>query len=100
VKIIADIEKKINKRKYYYIPNDKINKIETKLKTGDIIAFATNIEGLDYTHTGLVYVDADGKARLMHASSTKKKVVLDTTISEYAKPIKKNIGISVLRVLD
>ena len=73
--------------------------IEEKLQNGDIIAFATNMKGLDYTHTGLVYIDVQGVRRLVHASSVKKKVVIDTSISEYIAPIKKDIGITILRPL-
>ncbi|MFC2129847.1 N-acetylmuramoyl-L-alanine amidase-like domain-containing protein [Bacteroidota bacterium] len=100
VEVTREIEKKISGREYYYIPKDKIESIEDKLQTGDIVAFATNTKGLDYSHIGLVYVDEQGKRRLLHASSIKKKVVLDKTIHEYIKPIKKDIGITIVRSTD
>jgi len=100
VNVIRGIEKEINGREYYFIPKDKIKSIEDKLQTGDIVAFATNIKGLDYTHIGLVYVDEQGNRRLLHASSTKKKVALDKIIHEYIMPIKKDIGITIVRSTD
>jgi hypothetical protein len=97
---IKNTESEINNRQYYYIPKDDIKFIEHKLNTGDIIAFVTSMMGLDYTHVGLVYVDNNGDRRLMHASSMKKKVVIDKTIYEYIMTIKKDIGITVLRPID
>ena len=100
VPVIAGFEDKINARAYYYIPKDKTARIEGKLQTGDIVAFATNKKGLDYAHTGLVFIDGKGQARLLHASSKDKIVKLDTTISDYANKIETNIGISIARPLD
>lgn len=99
IKTIKQQEEAINKRQYFYIPKEKIKSIEQKLKSGDIIAIATSMKGLDYSHTGLVYVDKDKKVRFLHASTTKKKVVLDVELSEYIQSVKTNIGITVLRPL-
>lgn len=93
---ISKIEKEINARIYYYIPKANIKSIEKFLKTGDIIAIATNKKGLDYSHTGLIYV-SDGKPCFLHASSKEKKVILGPTISEYLKQSNSNIGITILR---
>lgn len=100
IKTIAKIEQEINSRKYYYIQINKIASTEKYIKTGDIIAFATNKNGLDYTHTGLAYSDDDGKVRLLHASSSKKKVVLDKTVHEYISAVKSDIGITVVRPME
>ncbi len=95
---IEKIEAEINLRTYYYIPNDKIKSIEKKLQTGDIIAIATNLAGLDYSHTGMIYKER-GEARFLHASSKKKKVVLDVSLHEYVPEVKTNIGVTVVRPL-
>jgi len=98
--LVSNIKKQeeaINKRKYYYIPKDKVKAIESKLKTGDIIAITTSNNGLDYSHTGLIYKDSKGVAHFLHASSAKKKVILDVTISEYLATVKSNTGITILR---
>ena len=100
VKSIKSFETAINKRIYYYIPKLQVSKIESKLQTGDIIAIVNTNKGLDYSHTGLIYRKA-GKAHFMHASSIKKKVIIDKTISQYLAHSKKsNKGISVLRPLE
>ena len=97
VTIIAKIEEKINNETFYYIPKNKILSIEDKFKTGDIVAFVTDIEGLDYSHIGIIFVDKNGTARLLHASSKHKKVILDEKLSKYINSIKNDIGITILR---
>jgi hypothetical protein len=97
---IRAIEESINARTYYYIPKGEVKTIEFYLRTGDIIAIVNTNKGLDYSHTGLIY-RGDNIARFMHASSLKKKVILDKSISEYLKHSKKsNKGITVLRPLE
>lgn len=90
-------EKDINSRTNYYIPKSKIKQIERKLQDGDIICIVTNKSGLDYAHLGFVYKPLDGTSRLMHASSTQKKVIIDTTVSEYLNSVKTHTGITILR---
>jgi hypothetical protein len=97
IKTIATFEKKINKRRHWYIPKRKVKKAQRYIRTGDIIVLATNKEGLDYAHTGLAYRDEKGKVRLLHASSEKKKVLLDTELYKYIQPVKTFIGITVAR---
>lgn len=99
VDTIRSIEKNINSHTHYYIPKKDVKKIEQKLMTGDIIAIATNKQGLDYAHTGIIYKDRKGKARFLHASQKQKKVILDTTISSYLKSVSSHIGITVIRPL-
>lgn len=94
---IKSFEVNINTRTYYYVPSVKIKNIENKLKNGDIIAIVTSKPGLDYSHTGMIYVDINGNRRFLHASSSQKKIVIDTTISDYIKKVKSDIGITVLR---
>lgn len=99
VKKIVEIERKINKRKYYFTPKEIIPNIEKNLKTGDIIAIVTQKKGLDYGHIGLIYREMD-KARFLHASLKKKKVLLDNTISNYLFSNKDSIGITILEALE
>jgi hypothetical protein len=99
IEIIKQIEKEINSRTYYYIPKSEVSSIEKDLNSGDIIAFVTSKTGLDYSHVGLS-LKQKGKARLLHASSKMKKVIVDLPISEYIKNISTNIGITVLSPLN
>ncbi|MBS1562251.1 MAG: DUF1460 domain-containing protein [Bacteroidetes bacterium] len=94
---IGAIEERINATTRYFIPKDRIVNIESKLQTGDIIAIATSKEGLDYAHTGIIFKDDAGVAHLFHASSQKKKVVMDVSVSEYVNSVKSHTGITVVR---
>jgi hypothetical protein len=91
----------INKQVFYYVPKDKIVTIENKLQNGDLVFITSNYKGLDYNHTGIIYVDANGVRRLMHASSSKdvRKVIIGKRISDYVNGIKAHTGITVLRPL-
>lgn len=97
IAVIAAQEKTLSARQHWYIPKEKVASIESKLQSGDIIAITTSKEGLDYSHTGMIYKTPDGIAHFMHASSAKKKVVLDEAISEVLKTVPTNTGITVLR---
>ena len=95
---ISKIEDRVNENEFYYVPKENVADIESKLQSGDIVAIVTTIPGLDYGHIGLIN-KKDGEARFMHASLTKKKVIIDKTISEYVSGISKFTGITVLRPL-
>jgi hypothetical protein len=96
----AQIEQAVNQAQHYYIPKDKVKDIEPMLQTGDIVAIATNKEGLDYAHTGLIQRNEKGRALLLHASLTKKRVYLDKRISMYLSTVPAHTGITVLRPLE
>lgn len=100
IETIIEIEKEINKRKHWFIPRREIRSIQKNLQTGDIIAVATDKEGLDYSHTGLIFRDERNKIRFLHASSTKKKVLLDAPLHKYIKSVKTHTGITVARPLE
>ncbi len=100
VKKIEVIEKEINKREHYYIPKNIIEKKSNCFRSGDIVGFATSIEGLDLTHVGIIYKQGD-KLTFIHASSTQKKVVIEEKgLSKYCMDIKSNLGIMVARMID
>lgn len=100
IETIAMLEKEINKRKHWYIPKSKIKEAQKHIQTGDIIALATDKEGLDYGHTGLAYQDERGKMRFLHASQRKKKVLLDAELYKYTQSIETHIGITIARPLE
>jgi len=96
-KAMKKIENQINQKTIYFIPQDKIAACETLIKSGDIIAFTTTIEGLDVSHVGFA-ITRDGKRKLLHASSEKKKVTIsDESISNYVLNRKTINGIIVIR---
>jgi hypothetical protein len=98
VPVMQTIEQRVNLTSRTIIRKEDIASIEEKLQDGDIIAIATSKKGLDYSHTGLI-VREGNKVRFLHASSVKKKVMLDGPISEYVNRAESNLGITVLRPL-
>ncbi len=95
---IIATEKKINKEPFCYLPLDQIEANEHLIQTGDIIALATSISGLDVTHTGIAIREANGRIHLLHASTGSMEVeVSKLPLAAYLKGIKKNIGILVAR---
>lgn len=88
-----------NRHDYRIIPVSKIPEAEKYIKDGDIIVFATNIKGLDYSHVGMAYYKEDGQLSFIHASSREKKVVVENkSLADYCSSSKICSGISVLRI--
>lgn len=96
---IKDVENKINKRGgHYVVLKQNIENLNDHIKTGDIIIFATSIDGLDYTHVGIAYNNKD-TVTFIHASSKAKKVTTEKqTLAEYCKASNKCTGITVLSI--
>lgn len=96
---IKDIESAINKRGMYaFVPIGAIYRAKRYINDGDIIIFATSIDGLDYSHIGIAYKQNES-LHFIHASSRAKKVIIESkTIEEYCQSSKKCTGISVLRL--
>ena len=100
VKEIAKAEKKIAKRKYYYIPKEKVEELESGIKAGDLLAMTMDLDNLDIAHVGFA-VEQNGRIHLMHASSTGKRVMIsEKPLSDYLAGIKKQSGIMVCRLID
>ena len=101
IPVIRKQEKEINARQYYYIPEDDIEKIESKIQSGDLIALTTSDKGLDIGHVGIAIKMDSGRIHFLHAPLAGSKVqITETPLSDYAKKIKKHTGIIVLRVLE
>ena len=98
VEVMAGHEARINAMHYTYIPKAVIGRIQSKIKTGDILGIVTNIKGLDMSHTGIA-VNIDGVIYLLHASSSNKKVLLsEVSFVDYTMDISNQTGIVVLRI--
>ena len=94
------IERAINQTRHTCLPKNRVAAIESQLRSGDLIAIATSIEGLDYAHTGMIVRDKAGRPRFLHASSKHGRVILDGTLSQYLLSAPKSmIGVTVLRPL-
>ena len=94
---IKQHETMLNQTQWTYIPKAKVKSIESRLQDGDIIAITSEVEGLDFNHEGLVFIQ-NGRPHLLHASSEYKKVMVSVDpLSDYLAKIKKHSGIVVLR---
>ena len=92
------VEKDIAEEKLCYLPQGQIEGKEHLIKSGDILALATSIKGLDVTHTGIAIHQPDGRLHLLHASSKNGEVeISELPLADYLKNIKSNIGIIVAR---
>lgn len=93
-------ENYLNSQPICVLAQDQIAKNEDLIQSGDIIALATSINGLDVTHTGIATREADGRIHLLHASTGSMEVeVSEKPLAEYLKKIKGNTGIMVARPL-
>jgi hypothetical protein len=83
IKSIIEAEERLSKQTFYFIPKEEIASIENEIEGGLIVAFTTNINGLDVAHNGIT-TKKDGKTYMIHASSDAGKVVItENTLSEY-----------------
>lgn len=98
---IIQIEQLINNRdRYYVLKKENINLADNKIDSGDIIAFATSIAGLDYTHIGIAY-RYKGKLTFIHASSRAMKVIIEPqSLFNYCLVSKKCTGLSIFRTIN
>ena len=101
IPVIKKQEEIISKRTYYYIPNEKVDSIDSKIKSGDLIAITTKIKGLDIGHVGIAVKMDDGKIHLLHAPIPGTKVqISDLPLGVYLSKLKNDSGIIVLKAID
>jgi cell wall-associated NlpC family hydrolase len=95
---IKEMEEDIAAFPFYYVPKGKYKAKKSYLRHGDIIAFTSNLGGLDVNHEGMVYIK-NGEIYFLHASSEEKKVIISTeTLETYMNRIPKHNGLMVLRM--
>lgn len=100
ISVMNEIEKKISSRKYYYIPQNRIQELEKNIQSGDLIGLTTSIDGLDITHVGIA-VKLNNRLHFLHAPITGKKIqITDQPLCDYVKKNKKQTGIMVIRPVD
>ncbi|TVQ86883.1 MAG: DUF1460 domain-containing protein [Bacteroidetes bacterium] len=98
VSSIKETEKVISGFEMNFIPKDRIPEIEDQIKDGDIIAFTTNITGLDVSHTGFA-IHQNGRLHLLHASTRTNQVEISPVpLSDYLAPMRRVTGILVGRI--
>ncbi|MFP5502626.1 MAG: N-acetylmuramoyl-L-alanine amidase-like domain-containing protein [Candidatus Sericytochromatia bacterium] len=106
VKVEADfvamrvVERALTDAERYVLPKARVKDVLDRLESGDIIAMATNIEGLDVVHTGLVYRKPDGAVHLLHAPVPGDVVSVSTKpLVDYLKVFDAHVGVVVARPL-
>ena len=98
---IAAHERRLDAAPRNLIPRDRIPAVMDRLQTGDVLAFATSIAGLDVTHTGLAYRDRGGVMRVLHAPLSSGGVVQVSpgTVADYVNGLRTSTGILAARPL-
>lgn len=88
----------LNNQSICILPQDQIETNEHLIRSGDIIALTTSINGLDITHTGIAAREKDDRIHLLHASSSGEVKISELPLVDYLKKVEKNTGIMVARI--
>ena len=97
---IGTMERRLDQHPRRVIPTKRIPEVVKQIETGDVLAFATEIPGLDVTHAAFAYRDGDGILRVLHAPLSGGVVeVTRATLPEYVAAIRRSTGILVARPL-
>ncbi|MEO6527581.1 MAG: N-acetylmuramoyl-L-alanine amidase-like domain-containing protein [Gemmatimonadaceae bacterium] len=95
---IGAMERRLDDRPRHVVPTARIAEVSDRIETGDVLAFATSIPGLDVTHTALAYRDPAGVLRVLHAPLSGGSVeVSKARLPEYVAAIRRSTGILVAR---
>ena len=101
VPMIREMEKRIEGKKYRYIPKQQLynnRQLRNTIHDGDIIVIITNIKGLDTQHIGIAAWHADG-LHLLNASSIHHRVIEEPmTLRQYLYKHPTMPGIRIVRV--
>jgi hypothetical protein len=97
VDTLRRIENNLSRKTFHIIGKNTFNAIKAKIQSGDIIAFASGLEGLDIAHAGFA-VRQGNSLNLLHASSKEGAVVISKiSLAAYLKANKNFTGILVAR---
>ncbi|MGH7526675.1 MAG: N-acetylmuramoyl-L-alanine amidase-like domain-containing protein [Gemmatimonadales bacterium] len=97
---IRAMERRLDGHPRRVIPTGRIPEVANRIETGDVLAFATEISGLDVTHAAFAYRDKRGVLRVLHAPLSGGVVeVTRATLVEYVAAIRRSTGILVARPL-
>jgi len=100
VPAMRQIESRLERVPFDYIPKDQVPASEPRIQSGDIIGIVTSRPHVFCSHVGLALRTADGICHFIHASLTQKKVVVDQSIHKYLNSVKSHAGIVVARPLE
>jgi len=97
---IAQVEQEVSRIPRCYIARERIPEAERGIRNGDILCFATSIDGLDYSHVVIAYrAKAGDRLGFIHASSAAKKVIVEPrSLDAYLQAHPRILGVTVLRL--
>ena len=100
---LARMEANVSSRPLYEIPKSKVEGIEPKLRSGDVIGIISRDRSGVYStaHVGLALRKSDRVLHFMHASSPSNygRVIVDDELSKYLYRYRPDSGILVARPL-
>ena len=97
---IGEMERSLDDQPRRVVPTARIPDVSDRIETGDVLAFATSIPGLDVSHAAFAYRDEHGVLRVLHAPLSGGAVeVTSETLPEYVAAIRRSTGILVARPL-
>jgi len=97
---IQAMERRLDGHPRQVVPTARLPEVVSEIMTGDVLAFATTIDGLDVTHAAFAYRAQDGILRVLHAPLSGGVVeVTGATLPEYVAAIRRSTGVLVARPL-
>ena len=97
---IGEMEKRLDGSPRWVVATDRIPEIQDRIQTGDVLAFATAIPGIDVTHAAFAYRGNDGVLRVLHAPLSGGAVeITRSTLPDYVAKIRRSTGILIARPL-
>lgn len=98
MKELQAAEKRLNAHQWYFIPQNRIAKMEHLIREGDIVSLTSAKGDLDIAHQGFA-VKVNGRIHLMHASSLSHRVIISKQpLANYVIEQKGQTGIMVARL--
>jgi hypothetical protein len=97
---IVRMERTLDAQPRHVIATARIPAAMDRIHTGDVLAFATGVDGLDASHTGLAYRDPAGVLRVLHAPLSGGAVTISRgDLHAYVGGIRRSTGVMVARPL-
>ncbi|MEO1131437.1 MAG: N-acetylmuramoyl-L-alanine amidase-like domain-containing protein [Cyanobacteria bacterium J06639_1] len=93
---ISQMEANLRSLDLQYVPTANVRNQYSAIQAGDVIAIATEISGIDVTHSGLAYAQPDGSMGFIHAAPGIGAIVAED-LQTYVERVPSAIGIVVAR---
>lgn len=96
---MRSIEQQLTRRGVVLVTREAVAAAQAQLEPGDLVAFVGSKPGLLITHAGFVRRDANNLPRVLHASSYRRRVLLDGSVANYVLRKPERRGVLVARPL-